>query len=181
MCLKYVNAVIELYSDVREDRKTGSRSYFGAFDRLMVPENREGKLELPGFASVVRFNFLGTADEGKKLENFVEQKRGCLEVKLLLSKCSDQEDLRMAYPLGEFEIDLAKLEGSIKKACFHYLNYTHIINVGRLVLEPGAGVYVVKAVARWRPQPGVAPEESEFSVQAMYYLEVCDANAQDGG
>ena len=181
MCLKYVNTVIELYSDVREDRETGSRSYFGAFDRLMVPENEERKLEVPSFASVVRFNFLGTADEKKSPKNFVEQKRGCLEVKLLLSKCSEHEDLRLACPLGEFEIDLAKLEGSIKKACFHYLNYTHIINVGRLVLEPGAGVYVVKAVARWKPQPDIATEESEFSVQAMYYLEVCDASAQGSG
>lgn len=181
MCLKHVNAVIELYSDVKEDRETGSRSYFGAFDRLMVPENSEGKLVAPGFVAVVRFNFLGTADEEKKLENYIEQKRGCLEVKLLLSKCSDYEELRSAYPLGEFEIDLAKLEGSIKKACFHYLNYTHIINVGRLVLEPGAGVYVVKAVARWKPQAGMAQEESEFGVQAMYHLEICDASAQGSG
>lgn len=181
MCMKYVNAVIELYSDVKEDRETGSRSYFGAFDHLMVPEDNEGKLVAPGFVSVVRFNFLGTADEEKKPENFVEQKRGCLEVKLLLSKCSDHEELRLAYPLGEFEIDLAKLEGSIKKACFHYLNYTHIVNVGRLVLEPGAGTYVVKVVARWKPKADIAREESEFSVQAMYHLEVCDISAQDSG
>ena len=181
MCLKYVNTVIELYSDVKEDRETGSRSYFGAFDRLMVPENNEGKLVVPGFVSVVRFNFLGTADKEKSPGNFVEQKRGCLEVKLLLSKCSDYEESRLAYPLGEFEIDLAKLEGSIKKACFHYLNYTHIINVGRLVLEPGAGVYVIKAVVRWKPQIGISCGNPEFSIQAMYYLEVCNASAQDSG
>lgn len=181
MCLKYVNAVIELYSDVRTDRETGSRSYFGAFDRLMVPENEEGKLVVPGFAAVVHFNFLGTSDKERKLTNHVEQKRGRLEVKLLLSKCSDREDLRLANTLGEFTVDLAKLEGSIKKACFHYLNYTHIINVGRLVMEPGAGVYVVKAVARWKPEPGIDEEESDFTVQALYYLEVCDASAQDNG
>lgn len=181
MCLQYVNVVVELYSDVKEDRTTGSRSYIGAFDRLAVPENQDGKLELPGFVAVARFNFLGTSAPEKKQESFVERKRGCLEVKLLLSKCSGETELQQASVLGEFEIDLAKLEGSIKKACFHFLNYTHICNVGRMVLEPGAGSYVVKAVARWKPFPGISEDETDFTVQSMCYLEVCDADAQNGG
>lgn len=180
MCLQYVNTVIELYSDVKEDRMKGSRSYIGAFDRLAVSENRDGKLELPGFVAVARFNFLGTSVPEKKQISFVERKRGCLEVKLLLSKCSGEAELQQAAVLGEFEIDLAKLEGNIKKACFHFLNYTHICNVGRMILEPGAGSYVVKAVARWKSLSDILEDETEFTVQSMCYLEVCDANAQNG-
>lgn len=115
MCLRCVNAVVELYSDVKEDRTTGSRSYIGAFDRLDVPRNKDGKLELPGFAAVARFNFLGASEPEERQDGFAERKRGCLEVKLLLSECGGEPESRRASVLGEFEIGLAELEGSIKE------------------------------------------------------------------
>lgn len=61
------------------------------------------------------------------------------------------------------------------------MNYTHICNVGRMILEPGAGSYVVKAVARWKPLPGISEGETDFAVQSMCYLEVHDADVQNGG
>lgn len=174
MSLDRVNAVVELYADVENSAANG-KNYIGAFDRLTLEKNKEGKLQTSKFFVVTRFNLLGTSVPAEAENNPVEKKRGCLEVKVVLSKCSTDKSQQKMCELTNFEIDLQALEPRICKACFHYLNRTYETEVSDLVLDYGAGIYVVKVAVRWKAEPG--EPENEFTVQSMYWLEINDASA----
>lgn len=170
MCMKYVNATVELFNAVEMGPNGNAVSFLGAFDYLRAQRSPNGDPVSGSFEVVTHLNLLGTDNRDNIPTCHVEQRSGILEVSIKLARVSTSTDKRKVLLLDQFDLDLEEMERSqqIRRACFNYLNYCRITHVNQMVFEPGPGDYVIKVEVRWKGDG----ENSPLAVQALCPLTV---------
>lgn len=164
MCIKAVNAVVDLYSDVRTDPITKMDEYIGSFDEMVLSREdfSDGKpLMTKSFKVVTRFGLLGSH---RDQETNLVMKKGKLDVVVRLARLGEEKQMT----LDSFTIDVADPTMNICQACFPYLTYQRVTPVAPIELMYGAGGYVVKVLVK----SSLIDTEGKYSVQAMHPLSI---------
>lgn len=170
MCMKYVNATVRAYYDVRmEDNKVSVM--VKPFDRAEVPKDAAGRRISPAFKAVVHINILGTLDAANMENPVIAGKT--LIFRLNMTQFNPDKSLRMTKVLSLFELDLSKAK--CDTACYDFLNTTRIISVPSMTLPEGSGKFALKLFVTEKPE-GVDLESLRytndyFSIQAMTQME----------
>lgn len=165
MCMKYVNATVECYTDVPVDNQL-PLSFNRPFNGIYASLRQDGTKEIGGFNIVTRISLLGTAEEEHKKINLLEM-RGTLDVIVRLTKCSKNEAEQLCVDLDSFSIDTKSLENKIDRACYDFMNFTRITDVRDFTLDAGTGSYVIKILVK-------ASTEKKYTIQSMTKLTVFD-------
>ena len=161
MCMKSVNATIDLFASV----KTGDCEVFSMpFDtiRCIIEENI---LYISDFYIVSNFNLMGTTDAQRKVQNIVEN-LGNLQCLIRLTKISGDPKKRLSWDIDRFDIDCSNKENRFEEACVACVNFKKITKVNRIVLsDEYIGQYALKVLVR-------CSDEDKWEVQTIKRLTV---------
>lgn len=164
MCKRYVNATMALFSDIKLSTDGIPQSFIGLFDTVDYKVDKNKQINLPPFYILTRFTFLGTKSEDLSTPNPMRDNTR-FHIKIRLTKCSSEDKEQQYIDLDQFVIDIANETPS--RACFDYLNVTHITQQPNLVLEPGDGKYVIKVLIRDEDEE---QNGEKYTIQSMYPL-----------
>lgn len=167
MCMKYVNAAIECFLSVREE-KGCPIVFINPFDEILSNKKEDGKFYLPDFKLITNINIIGTADQIKQTDHILYRDGGKLDFIIRLTKCHRDINRRIYYDLDSFSLDIKSLRKSdqMDMACFDFVNYARKTNVLSFGLKEN-GPYVIKLLIKDEKQG-----DDEYSVQFMKRLDV---------
>lgn len=162
MCTQYLNANVALFKAVTKSNNEVT-GFFEPFD-CIVADCSNKVVRINEFNIITYINLLESSH--KKAGNILD-KRETLQVKLRLTKCTQNENERLSIDLDDFEIKTKDSEDIVYDACVPYLNYkriTHIENID-LDIENPKGSYVIKVLVK-------TPTEQKYTVQSIYHLKI---------
>lgn len=162
MCMRSVNAILNLFASVR---KTDEYISFSVpFDTIKcifinnVPYISE-------FFIVANMNLMGTTNEEAKKINVVENRKElfCL---IRLTKTSNVSTERVSWDIEQFSIDTSDKTYRFDDACVPTVNYRKIVEVQNIELtENYRGDYALKLLVR-------TSENDPWDVQSIVRLTV---------
>lgn len=159
MCMKYVNANISLFKEVKEDAND-IISFSNPFATINL---LNGKIE--HFSILSNITLMGSYE--KKAGNVLDL-LGKLEVCIRLTKCSENKNERISYDLDKFILDTQDPTNVVHyEACVPYLNYRRITNIGEIEIGADSfkGKYVIKILVK-------DPRDEKYTVQTLTFLEI---------
>ena len=156
MCMKNINATLNLFANYRTDGDATSFSV--PFDTIKcnISENIP---YISNFHIVSNFCLMGTTQEECKEENVVE-KRGKLYCLVRLTKLSTDPDKRYSWDVKEFVINTDDNDLRFEGACVPCVNFRSTISIRsvKLISDDYLGDYALKILVRereddkWQPQ-----------------------------
>lgn len=179
MCMPNLSAILRLYGGVlrAESDKDNIEALVKPFSSIEASTETYEKTGdivycIGPFSIFTRFCFMGASkdkDENKPSYNILE-KRGCLEVKIRLTKLDENCNQVGFSDLVDFEIDLNDEKNKIHVACSReFFNCSHESSFEKMQLPFDYGKYVVKVLVR---EKGNDEHKDIHFIQAIYPLEI---------
>lgn len=162
MCMKSVNATVNLFASVRKSDEYISFSV--PFDTIKCII-RNNVPYISDFFIVANMNLMGTTREDAKKINVVENNKElfCL---IRLTKISNNPDERVSWDIEQFSIDTSDKTFRFDDACVPTVNYRKIVEVQNIELtENYRGDYALKLLVR-------TSEKDSWEVQSIVRLTV---------
>ena len=162
MCMKSVNATVNLFASVRKSEDYISFSVPFDTIKCIIKNNVP---YISDFFIVANINLMGTTNEDTKSLNVVESNKElfCL---MRLTKISKDSSERVSWDIEQFSIDASDKTYRFDDACVPTVNYRKIVQVQNIELtENYRGDYALKLLVR-------TSDDEPWEVQSIVRLTV---------